>query len=102
MIYSCETALKENWFEISRQKGVWKIDISYDPRNMDAIYIKQDNGLNFERGNLLEHQNRYKSKTLFEIESLLQSETRQQQISKDNILQAKVNLMSNCSYIRWH
>lgn len=99
MIYSCETALKENWFEISRQKGVWKIDISYDPRNMDAIYIKQDNGLNFERGNLLEHQNRYKSKTLFEIESLLQSETRQQQISKDNILQAKVNLMSDIEAI---
>ena len=47
----------------------------------------------------MEHQNRYKSRTLFEIESLLQSEVRQQQISKDNTLQAKVNLMSDIEAI---
>ena len=99
MLYSCETALKENWFELSRAKGTWKIDISYDPRNMDAIYIKQNNGLSFEKGNLLEHQSRYKSKTLFEIESLFQSEKRQKQVAKDNTLQAKVNLMSDIESI---
>ncbi|WP_346344141.1 Mu transposase C-terminal domain-containing protein, partial [Magnetospirillum sulfuroxidans] len=38
--YSCAKALEEHWFERARQKGNWKVRVSYDPRLMDDIYVQ--------------------------------------------------------------
>ncbi len=42
--YSCEKAFKEDWFSIARSRGYWKIDIAYDPRNLEKIYYKREDG----------------------------------------------------------
>ncbi len=39
MHYSCPLAIKEHWFERARQRGTWKVNISYDPRAMDRLYL---------------------------------------------------------------
>ncbi len=47
--YSCDTAIKENWFAKSRLTGSWSIPISYDPRKMDYIYIRLNGGTDYEK-----------------------------------------------------
>ncbi len=42
--YSCAQALEEHWFEKARQTRSWKIPISYEPRLMDAIWLRDPKG----------------------------------------------------------
>ncbi len=37
--YTCPRAMDERWFDRARQDGRWKVDVSYDPRDMDQIYL---------------------------------------------------------------
>ena len=37
--YTCQRAIQEGWFDKARQSGRTKIEVSYDPRNMDVIYL---------------------------------------------------------------
>ena len=94
MYYGSSITIKEKWFEKSRNKGVWKISVCYDPRNMDYIYLKDENGLSFEKCFLLSHQDRYRGKTLDEITHLLLAEEIERRKSVDKELQSKVDLIS--------
>lgn len=42
--YTCDKAFREDWFANARSRGYWKIDIAYDPRNLEKIYYKRENG----------------------------------------------------------
>lgn len=37
--YSCDTAISEEWFAKAR-KETWTVDVSYDPRNLGLLYIR--------------------------------------------------------------
>lgn len=37
--YSCAEALELRWFDRARQRGRWRVLISYDPRCLDDIYL---------------------------------------------------------------
>jgi hypothetical protein len=71
--YLCDRAVSEYWFERARSKGAWKIDISFDPRNMSTIYIRNTDGT-VEKCWLSEWQDKYGSKSLDEILHLLETE----------------------------
>ena len=71
MLYSCEIAIKESWFVEARINKSWKVDISYDPRNMDNIYLHTKEESLFEVCSLLEHQERFRGKIIDEIEQLI-------------------------------
>ena len=98
MLYGSEKALKEKYFEKARNRGSWKVDIVYDPRNMDYIYILNDTR-SFDKGFLLSHEDRFMGKTLEEIEYLLAYEKMQYERNEDKELQAKVDLMSDIEMI---
>lgn len=38
--YICDKAIAENWAVRARNTGVWKVPISYDPRNPKTIYLR--------------------------------------------------------------
>lgn len=38
-IYQCKEALNEDWFFKAKNTGRWKVEIRYDTRNMNKIYI---------------------------------------------------------------
>jgi hypothetical protein len=40
--YDCEKAFIEGWYSYARSKGYWHVDICFDQRNMDYIYIIDD------------------------------------------------------------
>ncbi|MQR93685.1 Mu transposase C-terminal domain-containing protein [Fictibacillus phosphorivorans] len=92
IFYGSDIALKEQWFVQARYKKSWKVSIKYDPRNLSQLFMigVHDNG--FERCYLLEHQSRYKNKTLEDINYLQQYEKMQKSGYKQNELKAKVDL----------
>ncbi|MEA5025896.1 Transposon Tn7 transposition protein TnsB [bioreactor metagenome] len=91
MRYSCQRAIKENWFERSGMDGSWCVDISYDPRTLDFIYIRGKNGIDFEICELLEVEERYKNKTYDEIEYLQKYESLQQKIYEPEEVQSEID-----------
>jgi hypothetical protein len=70
MIYLCEKALQERWFEAARAKGSYKVKISYDPRNMSRIYLKLPDNEGFEPCFLADWEAKYQQKSLDEIIAL--------------------------------
>lgn len=40
LLYTCQAAVEQNWFAAARQHGSWKVDVLYNPDNLDEIYIK--------------------------------------------------------------
>lgn len=92
--YSCEKAIKEMWFEKARNRGSWKLQISYDPRNMNYIYIRSIDGRSYEKCFLLESQQRYFNKTMDEIIYLLESEKLNKKVNANIVMQSKTNLIN--------
>ena len=99
ILYASSEALKERWFEKARRNGSWRIEISYDPRNMNFLYIKKDSGTDYEKCFLLDHQNKFKDKTSDDIRYLLEYEKLSIQNESVNELQAKVDLISDIESI---
>ncbi|RNB82117.1 hypothetical protein EDM59_21145 [Brevibacillus nitrificans] len=94
MHYSCERALREQWFERARASGNWKVPISYDPRNVDVIYYRSSDQLLVEPCELLERESRYKGKQLEEVRDLLELEKIEASVFETKELQAKVDYLS--------
>ncbi|MBO8156975.1 MAG: DDE-type integrase/transposase/recombinase [Bacillaceae bacterium] len=98
MYFSSERAIKESWFPLARQKGSWKLKVSYDPRNMNEIYVHLDQG-EYETAQLLKHQERYLDHTLDEINYLHEIEKQKKQESEYGQLQKDIDLMTEIEEI---
>lgn len=80
--YSCDTALRNEWYSKARQSG-WTVTVSYDPRSMDIVYLR-DSKLHrgFEICKLLERSFVNYGKSLFEIEELALAKKRNEASSE--------------------
>lgn len=74
MSYSNELAIKEQWFIRARAKKSWRIQVSYDPRWTNQIYLWLEHERRFEVCTLLEREERYINKRFEEVEDLLEIE----------------------------
>jgi hypothetical protein len=99
LYYGSQLMLQERWTEKARMNGTWKLEICFDPRNMNNIYIKDTDGIDFEKCYLLDHQVRYKDRTFDEIHNLLAAERLKQKKSADGEAQAKVELVTEIQNI---
>lgn len=93
MYYTSKSILKSGAFANARTKGRQKVKISYDPRNMDYIYV-YDDPKEYEKCFLVDDNSRYRDKTLEEIEYLLVVEKMQREKNQDNEAQAKTQLIT--------
>lgn len=66
--YETDRALKENWHTKARIKGSWHVDICYDYRNMDTIYIINEGDTHYDICTIKDEFGFYKGRTLDEIE----------------------------------
>mgnify|MGYP000994313753 FL=1 len=94
MYYASSNMLKNDVFANARTNGRWRVKISYDPRNMNCIYVCGDNPKEYEKCFLTESSTRYKDKAIEEIEYLLAVERMQKEKSKDSVAQAKTKLIA--------
>lgn len=64
LYYSSDKAIKEQWFIKNKVRS---IEIVYDPRDMNKIYIPLDNGLSYDECYLISNSTQYKDCLLEEI-----------------------------------
>ena len=91
LYYLCERATAEHWFETARAKGSWKVDVSYDPRNMSTIYVR-DTDATAEICWLSEWQEKYQGKCLYEINYLRETEKKMQRKNANKEMASKAEL----------
>lgn len=91
LYYLCERAASEQWFEKARAKGSWKINISYDPRNMSTLYVREPDGA-VDMCWLSEWQEKYIGKCLYEINHLRESEKVMQRSNAPKEMASKAEL----------
>ncbi|MGA3599596.1 Mu transposase C-terminal domain-containing protein [Lysinibacillus agricola] len=99
MFYTTRRAIDEQWFSKARRDGSWKVDFSYDPRNMNDIYLHSNDGNLYIRCTLIEHQMGYKDKTIEEINQLLEYEKDGQKDFEHTQLENELNFYSNIESI---
>jgi hypothetical protein len=71
--YSCPLAIEEYWFDKARQRGTWKVKVSYDPRRMDNLWLHVQAGQSrFVACSLTDRSREDQGKSLWEIDQLRQ------------------------------
>lgn len=69
LFYSNTYAIEKYWFDRARQSGSFKVKISYDPRNMDHVYVHGDRGEErFIAADLTDRSRAYRGMTLWEVD----------------------------------
>jgi hypothetical protein len=103
MHYTCEKATREMWFEKARSQMLSPLEkslqISYDPRRMDIIYLPSPDGRDFEKCYLQDPDERYSNRTIYDVEYLLNYEELQRKKQEGQQLQNEVDLMAKIESI---
>ena len=98
LYYTCEKARKEQWFEKARSNSLAKdekyVDLSYDPRKPEYIYLRSSDGKNYEKCTIVDFEGIYTGKTWEEIEYLFAYEQLQEQKYHGQETQTKVDLIA--------
>lgn len=81
LLYGSKRAIEEQWYAKLKNKS---IDIVYDPRHLDKIYIPSDNGMDYETCILLEPSQQYKLDFLEDVvfQQQLRNELEEEERSK--------------------
>ena len=91
--YTCQKAITEHWFEKARQKGLWNVRISYEPRCLDEIYLHGGAGrANFLPCAMTDRSAAYRGKTLWEIDQIRLEERQRQNAYAPQVRQGRINL----------
>ncbi|WP_018632645.1 Mu transposase C-terminal domain-containing protein [Neomegalonema perideroedes] len=92
--YSCDRAIREHWFEKARQTRSWKIPISYEPRLMDRIWLRDPKGRGepFLPCSLTERSAGMRGMSLWEIDQLRKEDRRQRAALTPRRRQGRINL----------
>lgn len=89
LLYSSKQAIEEQWYLKLKNKS---IEIVYDPRNVEKIYIPHDNGMDFESCILLEPSQQYRKDFLEEIIFQQQLRSELEEIERSNQIQLTINI----------
>lgn len=79
LYYSCDRAVKEQWFENACRNGTYKMKVSYDPRDMHAVYVWPDDVAKPELATLLDWEQKYDGKSCDECDYEMEVVTLQKQ-----------------------
>ncbi|WP_308388904.1 DDE-type integrase/transposase/recombinase [Acidithiobacillus sp. AMEEHan] len=92
--YTCQKAIEDHWFERARQRGRWKVKISYEPRCMDVIYLHDDlRQGKFISCTLTEKSRHHLGRTLWEIDQIRQEERRAGRNNEQHVQRGRINLI---------
>lgn len=71
LFYTCQKAVEERWFDKARQRGKWKVTVSFDPRDLDEICLHDpETPMQFKVCQLTERSRAYRKTSVWEIEQL--------------------------------
>jgi hypothetical protein len=92
LYYLSERAISEHWFETARARGSYRVDISYDPRDMGNIYIRDLGGTVFEKCFVVDWASKWIGKSIDEVSQQQAEENALRHNSKKRELQSRVDL----------
>jgi len=92
LYYLSERAVAEQWFERARAKGSYRVDISYDPRDMGFIYVRNINGALYEPCFLADWEAKWNGKSFDEVSCQQANEKALRSSHANRELQASVDL----------
>lgn len=91
--YSCPIAIEEHWFDKARTHRRWSLNISYDPRLMDEIYIHDARGpFGFLPCSMTDLSAADRGKTLWEIDAQRHRSRKRAADNKARKAEARINL----------
>ncbi len=94
--YTCQRAMQEGWFDKARQDGRTKVQVSYEPRDMDFIYIHApDKVEGYEVCQLTPRSRAYVNSTSWEIEQAEHSSKVRSAEHAPKERMASLNLIAN-------
>ncbi|MDZ8035392.1 Mu transposase C-terminal domain-containing protein [Nostoc sp. DedSLP04] len=91
LYYTCELALREQWFVKARVNRRWKIPIAYDPRRLDIIYLRLDDSRKLEPCQLIETQKTFQQRDWHEAIDYFELQKQAKEAAKTRQYQAKAD-----------
>jgi hypothetical protein len=92
LYYLSERAVAEQWFERARARGSYRVDISYDPRDMGHIYVRNIDSALCEPCFLADWEAKWNGKSFDEVAYQQSNERAMRQSHANRELQASVDL----------
>jgi hypothetical protein len=82
LYYTCELALREQWFVKARAEGRRKLPIAYEPRRLDRIYLRLNDGMRLESCHLIDAEKTFKGRDWYEIVDYFERQKQSEQASR--------------------
>lgn len=89
LLYGSKRAIEDQWYAKLKNRS---IDIVYDPRHLDKIYIPNDNGTDFETCILLEPSQQYREDFLEEVIFQQQLRNELEEANRSKQVQLTINV----------
>lgn len=99
LFYTCELAVREQWFVKARVGKTWKIPVAYDPRNLDTIYLRLEYSRRVEVCKLLDTCNTFKGRDWYEAVDYWTSLKFAQQMARPSVQQAQASVHAQINQI---
>jgi len=99
LFYSCDLALKEGWFEKARALRNWAIDIAFDPRSVNEIFLRAPDCRSVETCRLAQAERRFLNKTWAEVDDFIKSQKIVVEASRTQDVQSTFNLQAQVGAI---
>jgi hypothetical protein len=99
LYYTCELALREQWFVKARMQGRWKVSIAYDPRSLDIIYLRLNEGRHLEVCQLTEADQRFKGRDWHEVIDYFEEQKQAQEIANTRQQQSKATFHAQLEHL---
>lgn len=90
--YISDRAVAGRWFETARAKGSFKVDVSYDPRDMSRIYSRLPGENSYDVCHLADWEEKYRGRRLEDIIYLFETEKLASKANENSELKARLNL----------
>ncbi|HEY8891409.1 MAG TPA: Mu transposase C-terminal domain-containing protein [Clostridium sp.] len=91
LYYSCETGIRENWF-LRVSKAPKRVDIAYDPRNLNKIYMYDKRTMQYETCNMLQKSLKdYKDISLDELIKIRSTESKLKKLNNTENISLQIN-----------
>nr|WP_169716883.1 Mu transposase C-terminal domain-containing protein [Sporomusa acidovorans] len=98
LLYSCEKAVREGWYVRSNSKAPKKIAVSYDPSNLDQIYIWEMENNSYEVCSLLPYQKAFFNRNVFEFENYIENQELKRRLRQEKEKQVNDDLIAEIQH----
>ncbi len=97
--YTCELAEQEGWFVKARQRGRERITVAYDPRLVDAIYLRRGDAQRLEPCYLLDKHKTYLGRDWYDTLDYFALKKQRHEAARSDQLQTKATSDAHIEHI---